>query len=122
MYRDIAHSCGHIERHLVGDYLTGADRKARQLARQRCRPCFAAEKEAQASIDREALQGVDLPALTGSEKQVAWAEKIRVERLVLVGRDHPGAVAAIVEIVEAKWWIDNRKVSPARLAGTIQAA
>ncbi len=50
-----------------------------------------------------------LPALTGSEKQISWAETIRAKRIsALMG----GSVTVLPDYVaiqtEAKWWIDNR--------------
>lgn len=48
-----------------------------------CPACFRAEREAQ-KTDRaaEILGEYVLPALTGSEKQIVWAEKIRATAIV----------------------------------------
>lgn len=50
----------------------------------------------------------DLPALEGSEKQIAWAENIRAKfaaSLALTGEKMPDG---IFFETSAKWWIDNR--------------
>lgn len=64
----------------------------------------------------------NLPALTGSEKQVAWAEKIRTHYIADMKRGYPAHPAHIYKhtsegITEAanhaqhssaSWWIENR--------------
>lgn len=69
----------------------------------------------------------DLPQLTGSEKQIAWAEDIR-ERLVPellevrkkysearnsseLGDTIVAGIDAILGVTSAKWWIDHRNDS-----------
>ncbi len=69
----------------------------------------------------------ELPALTGSEKQIAWAEKIRQAWMgdmkamfqMVSNRNYPSTkMPPIYELqklaekhdqVEASWWIDNRR-------------
>lgn len=71
----------------------------------------------------------ELPPLTGSPRQVAWAEDLRARAiqdlrvfretkpglgrglaLMLYHRDGPDAVdAAILAQTDARWWIDGRK-------------
>lgn len=49
--------------------------------------------------------------LQGSEKQIAWAEKIRAEYIDLLRKlfGNPDAVEAVVMLeTSAAWWIDNR--------------
>ena len=114
MYWDVTHSCGHSERHLiVATFAYQADAKALQLKRRWCTACYRADKQAkagdQAAADAAAtLAALTLPALTGSEKQVAWAERIRRERLAAAFRKAPNVAAHFFELTEAKWWIDNR--------------
>ena len=86
MEREIIHSCGHAERHIVGGtFAADGDAQARRLARMKCKPCFKAGKQAKADVqadaDRATLAGIELPGLTGSERQIAWAETIRLESL-----------------------------------------
>ena len=113
MEREITHSCGHVERHFVGGvFASDGDAQARKLARMKCKPCFKAGKQAKADVqaeaDRATLAEVALPDLAGSDRQVAWAVSIRLERLALLQRTTPGRVPDFVAIVDAKWWIDHR--------------
>ena len=109
MEREITHSCGHAERHMVyGQYAADSDRKIRDLSRRKCTTCYAAQKAAGAAADQALLAGVELPALTGSEKQVRWAGTIRTERLARLRKADPTALARFASIQEATWWIDNR--------------
>ena len=94
-----------------------------------CPACYAkrmaAKREAEraAATARAAEQSAahNLPALTGSEKQVAWAMTIRVHALdmALAGLDgsldnlnetgRQVLAAAMAHMpTEAKWWIDHR--------------
>lgn len=79
----IEHACGHTESHQL--YGPGRDRE-RKAAWLETTLCYACYKEQQ-QLEREqasaaaAEQAVDagLPELTGTEKQVAWAERIRAD-------------------------------------------
>ncbi|WP_267381480.1 MULTISPECIES: hypothetical protein [unclassified Sphingomonas] len=127
MEREITHSCGHVERHFVGGtFASDAEAQARKLARMKCKPCFKASKKAkadiQADLDRTTLSGVDLPALTGSDRQVAWAATIRLERLAALHRTLPARTAAFAPVTDAKWWIDHRGLDLATLPATDLAA
>ncbi len=113
MEREITHSCGHIERHFVGGmFAADGDAQARRIARMKCKPCFKAGKQAKANVqaetDRATLAGMDLPELTGSEKQTSWATTIRLERLAALHRTMPALVPSYASIADAKWWIDHR--------------
>ncbi len=120
MEREITHSCGHVERHPVGGtFASDGDAQARKLARMKCKPCFKAGKQAKADVqaeaDRATLAGIALPDLTGSDRQVAWAVSIRLERLAMLQRTAPAQVPACLAVVDAKWWIDNRSVDLAAI-------
>lgn len=69
-----------------------------------CPKCYQAEKE-------EAIEAASagLPELIGSEKQVAWAKKIRSELLFAEDRKHfeESIQALVLEIPSAKWWIET---------------
>ena len=113
MHREITHSCGHLERHLiVVQFAYEGDAKARQLERRKCTDCYRAGKQSkaadQAGADNVVLAGIDLPALVGSEKQVDWAGKIRRERLAAALRHDPETAKSLAGQTEAKWWIDHR--------------
>ncbi|WP_157528658.1 hypothetical protein [Nocardia sp. NRRL S-836] len=57
----------------------------------------------------------DLPPLSGTAKQVAWAQTIRDEAVAKLGDrlQDPAVRAVLAEHVEAGWWIDHRG-NPAR--------
>jgi hypothetical protein len=127
----VDHTCGHTETHqLVGPHKE-RDRKIAWLETTLCSECWRAEQErqrAEASAKAaEANQSAGLPDLTGSEKQIAWAESIRRPISDFLGvaetemltrftcspeaRDElAGAIALVVDQVRgqtaAKWWID----------------
>lgn len=110
---EVIHSCGHIESHLiVADFAYVAETRARQLKRRKCNDCYRARKAAQADdqviTDEATLAGINLPALRGSDRQVAWAENIRRERLAAVVRKDLEAAKCLAGQEEAKWWIDHR--------------
>lgn len=112
MERNVIHSCGHTEQHMIyGHFAAESDRKAQALARRSCTPCYQTRKEAEAAAAAASLGVQALPALTGSEKQVSWAEKIRVEQLAKLRKADPDAVSKFSAIIEAKWWIDNRSTN-----------
>ncbi len=122
MGHEVTHSCGHSEQHAIfGAFAADIDRQARKLSRRRCTPCYKAGKAAKAESDAVLLDGIDLPALTGSEKQVRWAETIRIERLALLHRADPSRITAFIIIVDAKWWIDNRAVDLAKVSASDRA-
>ena len=77
----ITHACGHQEVHQIyGPYKS---RPARQdaLEQRICPKCQGAEKEAGNTAALGANPAAGLPALTGSPKQICWAETIRAEAL-----------------------------------------
>ena len=84
-----------------------------------CRDCekanWEAKKDAENKAAAEATIEMGLPALTGSEKQIAWANTIRMNFLTKAkkvrGLNDRGleAVDSIAsEYKEAKFWIDHR--------------
>ena len=124
----ITRACGHSEK--VAIYGPYAQRDA-ALEREKakvCAACYAAQKDqarqqaAQAAAEQ--AQAAGLPALQGTEKQVAWAEQIRAQAIQAVDallaqqgeaqREDPrwarleAAVAALRQQAAAAWWIDNR--------------
>lgn len=128
----ISYSCGHTEdKQLFGKE---ADRQRYIAWAQNgavCSNCRASDKAA-AVADLEAEH--DLPALTGSEKQIAWARTLRAERMgdfskmidQMRGRVKPGAetefentaASYMVQLAgqsAAKWWIDGRDLTVQQL-------
>ena len=127
MQTTITHTCGHTE--TVQMYGTSSERdsKAAWLAGKPCQECQRKARQAQAT---ESAQG--LPALTGSDKQVAWATTIRAEQLGKVAKmrqefeatgrkqnateavmaeqmgQFDALVAKLTAQTAAAWWIDRR--------------
>ena len=88
MWTEIKFACGHTAE--VQLYGSGESRewKARQMANDLCPDC----KDKKAA---EEAKEMGLPELEGSEKQVKWAENIRVEMLSDLSEHLEGYVAAI---------------------------
>lgn len=82
---NVDHSCGHSHTHnLVGKHKQREWRLER-LAHESCPACQEIERQAeherQNRVAAAASAALELPPLTGSEKQVAWATTIRVQFL-----------------------------------------
>lgn len=77
---EITHTCGHGETvQIYGTNTHGErERSAEWQASRLCRDCYRAQQTAQAAADAAAQS---LPALQGSEKQIAWALTIRAKAL-----------------------------------------
>jgi hypothetical protein len=124
MERDITHRCGHIERRFLAGYWNGdRDREATRLERLKCTTCAAEARRAayvaNAATAREQLGDVRLPPLTGTPRQVAWADGIRLEQLAALRQDAPAAVDPALAIVDARWWIERRSASATSLAAAV---
>jgi len=118
----ITHACGHEQIHYLSGFASQQERKARWLETTECRTCFVASKQAEqaeaAVRDSAAIAHLNLPPLTGSDRQIAWATTLRAGRLCALtatpgtgGSGHQ--VCAIV--IDAKWWIDHRALSDTEL-------
>ena len=110
MKYEITHICGHNQDHQM--YGAEAERKSKLawLAEQACANCRQSA----------AAETNNLPALNGSDKQVAWAMTIRQAATELMASDlaangfaTPEDVAAAVAGLPAaaSWWIDNREIN-----------
>lgn len=123
----IDHTCGHrTEANLTGTNTHGErDRKATHLATRPCPDCARADRETgrqeqnqQAAADASAN---GWPALTGTDRQIAWATTLRAETIQAMAdrlarhHDTDAADQALhawtgeaLRHTEAAWWIDNR--------------
>lgn len=123
MEQRITHACGHEQVHILYGFDAQVARKVRWLRTTQCRACFIADKQAEqakaAVRDDAAIAHLDLPALTGSERQIGWASTVRAGRLAaLTANPHTSADAdcfLCLPIVDAKWWIDHRDLPHADL-------
>jgi hypothetical protein len=118
----ITHACGHEQIHYLSGFASQQERKARWLETTMCRTCFVATNQAEqaeaAVRDGAAIAHLNLPLLTGSDRQVAWATSLRASRFCALvarpmteGKDYQ--VCALV--TDAKWWIDHRALPDAEL-------
>lgn len=132
----VKRACGHTTTEQL--YGKGGERERRMtwLATQPCPACKRRAEQAQAATYTEA-EG--LPALSGSEKQVAWATTIRAglvagvmaerDTFLALGRRQGAsderiaeqmalfdrAVDAVRGQTSAAWWIDHRDESASAL-------
>lgn len=123
---DVSHTCGHEATHSLFGKGSFREWKLKRLAEE---PCWECEVAARYEAAAEKSEKLSLPALTGSEKQIAWATTLRIEKLAEArtyiddllrrgrSRGHDVAEAAVelekllVRLehqTEAKFWIDNR--------------
>lgn len=115
----ITHACGHTDEvNLFGKHAE-RERKIAYLESIDCRACWDAAQAAQA---KEA----GLPDLTGSPKQIAWANGIRNRILAEAAHciethpDWPNMDKWLSELKKetaARWWIDHRDAHAASLHG-----
>jgi len=135
---DITHSCGHVQVHQIfGKHsgFGGRESKIAWLETTLCTECYRAEQDkqhaAEAAAASEQNAAAGLPALTGSPKQIAWAETIRSTALASAAKEEEqfrGRLSAdlspeirlevtdalcllvgdLRDHVESRFWIDNR--------------
>jgi hypothetical protein len=134
----LPHPCGHTMLHpFYGDDDYGWAERARQIATGPCALCHADEqlRERQQQAEQARLQAAQrgLPPLEGSDRQVAWAEGVRLGAFGAIDKvlrwveqveaqamaEDPdywqgvkqGMQRAILWLeaqTDAKWWIDHR--------------
>lgn len=91
----VKHACGHVVTHQIyGGTRAGKERSA-WLATQ---PCLQCKRDAELNAALNANAAAGLPALTGSERQVAWAEKIRHELIPAVERQILGSLEELARV------------------------
>jgi hypothetical protein len=116
MEQRIIHACGHEQGHYLTGYDSQKERKANWLRTTSCRDCFVAEKRAEeaaaAALSSAAISHLDLPLLTGTDRQVSWASMIRTKRLAALTSPNSDADCyACLQVTDAKWWIDRRDLT-----------
>jgi hypothetical protein len=116
MEQRIIHACGHEQRHYLTGYDSQQERKAKWLKTTSCRDCFVAGKRAEeaaaAALSSAAISHLDLPLLTGSDRQVSWASTIRTKRLAALTNPNSNAdCSACLQVTDSKWWIDRRDLT-----------
>lgn len=80
-----------------------------------CPNCYkTVRKDEERKQQDDLLEGINLPDLEGSEKQVAWAETIRrngVCGVLAMQKPDVPFLSKIQDLTSAKWWIDNRAMA-----------
>lgn len=125
--QDFTYACGHGGWTDLRGPQKGREWKLRRLEGEMCPACWgaariaAAKAEGAAAVAKVAASGAAWPALTGTEKQVAWAEQIRARAIVWLGEGddehHLGAgraamVRALAAVTSAAWFCDRARHSP----------
>ncbi|MFZ5746559.1 MAG: hypothetical protein ACOY45_02750 [Pseudomonadota bacterium] len=124
---DVQHICGHTVSHQLFGKEIERTRKIEWLKTTDCPDCHRAardaERNAATAAAKAAAQDSGLPALIGTDKQIAWAERLRAEMLATVSeqvaaiitRAPDAATADLVKVAEAKirrqdraaYWIER---------------
>ena len=123
----ITHACGHEQIHYLSGFASQQERRARWLETTKCRTCFVATKQteqAEAAVrDGAAIAHLDLPLLTGSDRQVAWATTLRASRLcafIATPATEGNGHKVCTHVTDAKWWIDYRIRTDTQLLAAAQ--
>lgn len=130
----LTHSCGHT----TTEQLYGkSDERERKIKYLKTVPCTACTRQQQ--IHTAQTSTADLPKLTGSEKQIAWATTIRADLLRTVAEERASFLALgkrqgasdaqlaeqmgmfdtcttkLHQQTSASWWIDHRTTTARHL-------
>ena len=131
-WSEITYECGHTTREQLYGKMAQRERTIERALDRLCHDCYASklaeERAAESAAAAEAAKDAGLPELTGSEKQIAWAESIRAKQVaelieldkvlatapaktpeqveaVRIGRE---VVADMISRTSAKDWIEGR--------------
>lgn len=119
-WHKVTRSCGHEETIQITGNSSYRTWMASRLEGEPCSDCVAAKRaEENAAAAKENAES-GLPALTGSDRQIGWAETIRKRLLDEVGEVlpelggkewFPAAMQTIQSQRSASWWIDRRDMA-----------
>lgn len=145
---DVTYSCGHEGTIQLFGPTSQREKQLEIAALRLCPECYRKKKEAErAEINKEAerkSEAEGLPELTGSEKQVAWANTLRLQKMKALdewieeiqsegklggiirsadGEKYKSPVAEMLagekflleNMTEARFWIDNRFSMPSEI-------
>ena len=117
---DVTHACGHQQTHqLVGPH-KDRERKVGWLETTDCSECYQAERlrQREAALEAAVVQAkeFELPALVGSEKQIAWAIQLRADFVAQLETDAESVCMEILrwrsaEQEEFREWCAEKGVS-----------
>ena len=118
---EVTYACGHTE--TIQLYGKSAERQKEiaRLENRLCKKCYIAEQREAAKEVVNSVKDFGLATLTGSPKQVAWAESIRAKFFAGYGEqlnkeaEKTEKVAEFRDFLvgqeEATYWIDTRSFS-----------
>lgn len=126
MKYEVKMSCGHVETVELFGKTADRERKIAWLEKNGiCEECKKAEREAADRAAAESAKENGWAELKGSEKQIAWAESIRAEKMAEMEKmpaanDQTNAIKekimeTMAGINESRWWIDSRNDAAAAL-------
>ena len=154
MKYDINYSCGHMATVQLYGSEQERERKIEWLKTQTCPECQKAERQKEYAAEntqaRARSNEMGLPKITGTDKQTAWAESIRIKCLDAIdtalkddadrfsrlsdedkkqyrqaheaGKEKMNLFSSwLLSHVEAKWWIENRDTPMKQMMKTFQA-
>ncbi|MEU6070526.1 hypothetical protein ABZ864_40330 [Streptomyces sp. NPDC047082] len=132
---DVVYACGHEDRvELIGSHKSRNER-LEGMEESDCPSCVEKTHQQTNAQSAAAAKAAGWPALTGTVRQVAWAETLRANAIAeLRGtanqwrHAYPDATVDLVEIIvtralavpSASWWIETRNhvvINTVRLAG-----
>lgn len=119
---DIEHACGHTnERQIHGPNVRGErEQRAKRLGEKACPDCLQHERDKDNRVSPALAEREGWPALTGSAKQIAWAQTVRAgavddltQRIKAAYAATPALIATATSLLvehstDATWWIDHR--------------
>lgn len=113
---EIKHICGHTETIALFGKHESRYARIEYLEKQECLEC---RRKREAEEAEKIGAGLELPELSGSEKQVAWANTIRAKVVQFI-KDHTKpetmmeseAFQTVIKIKTARYFIDHRDESP----------
>lgn len=106
------YSCGHEGRVNVIGKMSERQWKIDRHFEGICEECKAKEREEANKKSTEKSKEYDFPELSGTEKQIAWANTIRMNFYENCMYEYVDPDDIIHNETEAKFWIDNRGMTP----------
>ena len=114
----VTFSCGHTQVVELFGKTSDRERKISWYERSGvCSDCYKAEQDAKRQANIDVCSA--LPALTGSDKQIAWATKIRADKYNMFKGTR---FDYIKNETSAAWWIDHRDDVESEIYTRSQAA
>ena len=114
MKREVTYHCGHSETRSFSGRHSARDAYIEKLSREDCPACRAAQAKT-----RSAAAG--LPTLTGSDKQIAWAEQIRQQAVTAFAEAQSVIEAAAPDADSRQRALDTLATIRTRTMGTTDA-